>query len=456
MSETVLTDAQETLPPTRDIARWVASTATDAIDDLSLRWARHCLLDWFAVTIPGASEDLVELLVAEALDDEASGSVPLVGRAEALSPSWAILVNGSASHALDYDDVNRFFQGHPTVAVLPAVLIAGATTGKTLDQVLRSFTVGYEAGCLIGEMTGEGHYNTGWHATATVGTFGAAAGVAHLLGLDEERTAHALGSAATMAAGLKSMFGTMCKPLHAGRAAQSGYLAARMAARGWVSRDDALECGQGFWETQGPDHASFPVARQDNQPFQIQNNLFKYHAACYMTHSTIEACRALREAHALAPEAINRVRVRVAEQNLKVCNLPDPATGLEIKFSYRHLAAMGLSGVDTATIGIYSDEIANRPDLVALRKKVEVEPRQVSHVEMTGAEVVIETDDATYTNAFNVGIPATDIEAQEQRLCAKFDALVEPVMGPEKSARLRQMALLGEASPMDLLRAGTI
>ena len=116
---------------------------------------------------------------------------------------------------------------------------------------------------------------------------------------------------------------------------------------------------------------------------------------------------------------------------------------------------MGLSGVDTAAIGIYSDEIANRPDLVALRKKVEVEPRQVSHVEMTGAEVVIETDDATYTNAFNVGIPATDIEAQEQRLCAKFDALVEPVMGREKSAHLRQMALLGEASPMDLLRAGT-
>ena len=102
-----------------------------------------------------------------------------------------------------------------------------------------------------------------------------------------------------------------------------------MAARGWVSRDDALECGQGFWETQGPDHESFPVARQDNQPFQIQNNLFKYHAACYMTHSTIEACRArCARRTRLTPEAINRVRVRVAEQNLKVCNLSRiPATG---------------------------------------------------------------------------------------------------------------------------------
>ena len=441
------------LPPTQDIARWIATMRADAIDDLSLRWARHCLLDWLAVTIPGASEDLVNLLIEEALADEAEGSIPIVGRGENLSPSWAVLVNGSASHALDYDDVNRLFQGHPTVAVLPAVLIAGTTAGKSLDQVLRSFVVGYEVGCLIGEMTGEAHYNTGWHATATIGTFGAAAGVAHLFGLDQDRTAHALGTAATMAAGLKSMFGTMCKPLHAGQAAHSGYLAARLAARGWVARDDALECGQGFWETQGPDHAPFPVARQDNQPFQIQNNLFKYHAACYMTHSTIEACKALRDAHALNPADITRVRVRVAEQNLKVCNQPEPATGLAVKFSYRHLAAMGLSGDDTAAIDAYSDETANRPDLVALRQKVEVEPRKVSHVEMTGAEVIVETGDATYTSAFNVGLPATDVDAQEDRLSAKFDALVVPVLGAEKAAKLKAMALDGVADPKKLLMA---
>lgn len=444
---------QSDLPPTRDIARWVATTDPEDIDALSLRWARHCLLDWLAVTIPGASEELVDLLLAEALVDEAEGSIPLVGRPGALSPSWAVLVNGSASHALDYDDVNRLFQGHPTVAVLPAVLIAAIVKGCSLDQALRSFVVGYEVGCLIGEMTGEAHYNKGWHATATIGTFGAAAGVAHLMGLDQDRTAHALGTAATMAAGLKSMFGTMCKPLHAGRAAQSGYLAAGMAARGWVSRDDALECGQGFWETQGPDHAAFPVARQDNQPFQIQNNLFKYHAACYMTHSTIEACRTLRESHAIDPADITRVRVCVAEQNLKVCNLPEPATGLEVKFSYRHLAAMGLIGDDTASIDAYSDDTANRPDLVALRRKVEVEPRRVSHVEMTGAEVIVETKSATYTNAFNVGLPATDVDAQEVRLSAKFDALVVPMLGAEKAETLKAMALTGTPDPKQLLEA---
>ena len=441
------------LPPTRDIARWVANTSADSIDDSSLRWARHCLLDWLAVTLPGASEELVDLLVAEAIEDEAEGSVPLAGRSEKLNPTWAILVNGSASHALDYDDVNRFFQGHPTVAVLPAVLVAGAVSGKSLDTVLRSYVVGYEVGCLIGEMTGTPHYDTGWHATATIGTFGAAAGVAHLMGLNEERTAHALGTAATMAAGLKSMFGTMCKPMHAGRAAQSGYLAARMAARGWISRDDALECGQGFWDTQGPSHAAFAVARQDNQPFQIQNNLFKYHAACYMTHSAIEACRALHDAHAIPAEEIRRVRVKVAEQNLKVCNILEPETGMEVKFSLRHTAAMGLTGVDTAAIGSYTDEVANRPDLVNLRRKVEIEPRQVSHVEVTGAEVIIETGGATYTNAFNVGLPATDVDAQEARLIAKFDALVGPLVDAEKLERLKRISLHGTPTARELLDA---
>ncbi|MEM7212527.1 MAG: MmgE/PrpD family protein [Pseudomonadota bacterium] len=448
--------AEVPLPPTRDLARYVTSTRAEDIDEVSLRWARHCLLDWLAVTMPGASEDLVSILVAEAFADEAEGSVPLVGRSECLNPSWAILVNGSASHALDYDDVNRLFQGHPTVAVLPAILVAGAVSGKSVDDVLRSFVVGYEVGCLIGEMTGTPHYDTGWHATATIGTFGAAAGVAHLMGLDEDRAAHALGTAATMAAGLKSMFGTMCKPMHAGRAAQSGYLAARMAARGWVSRDDALECGQGFWDTQGPGHAAFPVARQDNQPFQIQNNLFKYHAACYMTHSAIEACRSLHDAHAIPPEDIRRVRVKVAEQNLKVCNILEPDTGLEVKFSLRHTAAMGLKGLDTAAIDSYSDEIAQRPDLVDLRRKVEIEPRQVSHVEVTGAEVVIETDGATYTNAFNVGLPASDVDVQEQRLIAKYGALMRPLVDAGTLSSLKEMALTGTPTARELLDAARV
>lgn len=437
--------------PTREIAEWVAGAPGVNADEI--RWARHCLLDWLAVTLAGAREEMVDILVAEALTDDGAGTMPLVGRDEDLAPSWAVLVNGTASHALDFDDVNTAMHGHPTVAVMPAVLLAGARDGRGLDDVLRAFAAGYEVCCLVGEMTGDAHYDKGWHATATVGTFGAAAGMAALMGLSAERTAHALGAAATMAAGLKSMFGTMCKPYHAGRAAQSGWLAARLAGRGWVARPDALECPQGFWDTQAPGHAAFPLARSGNAPLQITRNLFKYHAACYLTHSSIEACRGLRESHGLMPDRIARVRLRVAEGHLNVCNIADPATGLEAKFSLRHTAAMALAGVDTGAAGSYTDAIAALPDLTALRARIEIEPQASARTMTTGAEAVVDTTDGlTLTNAFDVGIPATDLDGQEDRLTAKFHALADPVLGARAGA-LRDLVLQGNGSAVEILAA---
>ena len=140
----------------------------------------------------------------------------------------AALVNGTASHALDFDDVNMAILGHPTVAVLPGLLALAEETGATQREILVAFVAGYDVACRTGALMSPSHYGHGFHATATVGSIGAAAACARLLRLDAEATATAYGIAATMASGLKSMFGTMCKPLHAGRAAQNG-----LQARGW-------------------------------------------------------------------------------------------------------------------------------------------------------------------------------------------------------------------------------
>ncbi len=447
----------DTLHPTRELAAWIAATPGAAIDARTRRWARHCLLDWLAVTAAGAGDPLVEILAAEALADGGTGAIALAGRSERLSPSWAILVNGAAGHALDFDDVNRTMHGHPTVAVLPAVLTAVAVEGKSLEDVLASFTVGYEAACLVGGMTGDGHYDTGFHATATVGTFGAAAGVCHLLGLDAERTAHAPGLAATMAAGIKSMFGTMAKPLHAGRAAQSGHLAARLAARGFTTRDDALECAQGFWETQAPDAVPAPVTRGPADPYLIEQNLFKYHAACYMTHSSIEACGRLRAEHGITPERVRAVTLRVHRGHLRMCNIPEPESGLEIKFSLRHTAALALAGRDTAAISTYCEAVAHDPALVALRRKITVEPVDLPREQATLAVVTLETvDGETLVCTHDTAVPATDLDDQEAKLSAKFDALTEPVLGAEKAAVLKAMALDGDAAPGEVLEAAAL
>src|SRR5206468_7881059 len=209
----------------------------------------------------------------------------------------AALVNGAIGHALDYDDVNLAMPGHPSVAILPGPMALAEQRNSTGREVVAAFVAGYETCCRIGMALRPGHYDRGFHATGTIGAFGAAAACAHLLGLDAEATARSLGIAGTQAAGLKSQFGTMCKPLHAGKASQSGLLAARLAARGFSSRPDLVECEQGFALTHGPDFNPEAALAEPANGFHIHANLFKYHAACYMTHAPIECGRELREKH---------------------------------------------------------------------------------------------------------------------------------------------------------------
>ncbi|WPZ32564.1 MmgE/PrpD family protein [Thalassobaculum sp. OXR-137] len=441
--------------PTRALADWIAATPGSAVDARALRWARHCLMDWIGVTVAGAGDPLVAILLDEALADGGEGDIPLVGLSQSLRPSDAILINGAAGHALDFDDVNRTMHGHPTVAVMPAVLTAAIVEGRSLEQALRSFVIGYEIACRIGEMTGDGHYDTGWHATATMGTFGAAAGVCHLLGLDAERTAHALGLATTLASGLKSQFGTMGKPLHAGRAAQNGTKAARWAARGFTSRPDGLECVQGFWETQGPDAAPYDIDWTPGTPFLIERNLFKFHAACYMTHSAIEANRTLRTRHGIDPVQVKKVTLKVSEGSLRMCNIPEPETGLQVKFSLRHTAALALAGRNTGAVDTFSDAVANEPDLIELRRRVEVQPVKIDRSEASKAEVVVElTDGRVLHEIHDVGVPATDLDDQEAKLSDKFATLIAPLLGTARAQELRQTALTGTGTaPRDLLLA---
>jgi 2-methylcitrate dehydratase PrpD len=442
--------------PTRDLAAWVAHLDASDINDNAIIWAKHTFLDWLGVTIAGASEPLSEILVADTLAEGGQGSAHLLGRSERVLPSQAALINGSASHALDYDDVHMRLHGHPSVPVLPALLALAEQHNSSGIKLLRAFIAGYEVECLIGEMIGDSHYETGWHNTATVGTFGAAAACSKLLGLDSEQTAMALGIAATQAAGLKSMFGTMCKPLHAGKAAFNGLLAARLASRGFTSRSDALECEQGFAATQSSDYRPLPVRPDPRVPFAIEANLFKYHAACYLTHSPIEAVAALRREHRLTPQDVASIGLKVGPGHLKVCNIPSPRTGLEIKFSLRHTAALALSGEDTGALATYSDAIANRPDLVELRDKVRVEAQ--TFTQRTGAEVVIELSDGrSLTQMFDVGIPAADLHDQWQRVTTKFRSIVEPVLGIAKTERcITLCAALEQADDLaGLLTAAT-
>jgi 2-methylcitrate dehydratase PrpD len=365
--------------------------------------AKQCILDWFGVTLAGQDEPVARLLRDE-IATNVRGQSSIVGSTFKCAVADAALINGATSHALDYDDVHPLI-GHPTAAILPAALAVGEAEGRTGMEILRAFIAGYDAAAYVGSLVMPSHYDRGFHATATLGSFGAAAAAGVLMNLDDAQMAIALGLAGTQAAGLKSMFGSMAKPFHAGKAAANGVLAARLAARGFTAHPGVLEVAQGFIATQ-----SDGLARGDAQlprpGSMIVETLFKYHAACYLTHSTIEAISALRRQSSLSGSDVAAIDVHVPSGHLAVCNISAPRTGLETKFSLRHTAALAACGEETAAIQTYSDQNAVASVLTAVRDCVTIHgdrpPGMDAHVVITSAQRFLSTPPSTIVSPTNV------------------------------------------------------
>lgn len=420
---------------TRTLADFTMGLKYEDLSDDAIEAAKHCLLDWIGVTVAGLEEPLTHMLIEQAEADGGAAQATVVGDGRKVSTSQAALINGSASHALDYDDVQTRLQGHPTVPVAPVVLALGERDGRSGKDVLTAFAAGVDAECRVGAYMGMTHYEKGWHSTATIGTFGAAVGAAHLMGLDGEKCALAMGIAGTQAAGLKSMFGTMCKPLHAGKAAQNGLFAANMAARGFTSRPDVLERHQGFAHTQSEAPNIEAGLLGLGERFEVRDTLFKYHAACYGTHGTIEAIHAMQKKAAIDSDNIERIEVAVRTGFLDVCGIPTPTTGLEGKFSLRFCAAIAIAGEDTARLETYSDDNVYSPALVKLFQKVVVSEKDT--LERMEAEVTIHTKDGViHYEKYDAGIPAADLSAQWEKLVKKFRGCCEPVIGKEKTEKV--------------------
>ena len=395
--------------------------------------AKQCLLDFIGVALAGAREPLAEILNADADDLGGHPQAALIGRGRRGNVEQAALINGAAGHAHDYDDVHMAMNGHPTVPVAPAALALAEHHHKGAKALLAAFAAGVDTECIIGRYSGSSHYAEGWHATGTLGSFGAAAAASNLLGLDADATARALGIAGTQAAGLKSQFGTMCKPLHAGHAAAVGVQAARLAARGFTSRTDILETAQGFAATQGHGASVERFNRALIEDSYLPGICFKYHAACYMTHSSIEAIRELVGKHRIAANDVRDVEITVNEGHFGVCNIQAPhhrprnevqpaphrCDGVERPRHVRHRHLHRRVAARSAT----------RRAAGSVRVVAWPEARPETRVRIGVG------DRATKRKPTSV-FRSTDLDAQWTKLIRKFHALVDPVLGGNSAAQL--------------------
>ncbi len=375
---------------TQRIAAFAALTPPDALQGEAREILKLSLLDWSSVALAGLAEPVSEMVHALAANDGGRAEATVIGRSAPLPARAAALVNGTTSHALDYDDTHFDYIGHPSVVIFSSALAVAEKIDASGADFLDAALIGMESACRIGRWLGMAHYQHGFHQTATAGCFGAAVAASRLLGLDETQTAHALGLAATRASGLKSQFGTMGKPYNAGIAAANGVEVALLAASGFVSRPDGLECEQGFGATHGGEDLALDVALDGlGEHFRFAHVQHKFHACCHGIHPALEALSGLRQTHQFAVGDISQVIVSVAPKWLRVCNIAMPRTGLEAKFSYRLTGAMALLGEDTGALSTFTDARCVDAGLVSLRDRVEVRASHALADTAAGASIVL-------------------------------------------------------------------
>lgn len=311
----------------------------------ALHWAKVGIIDTLGVTLAGSREPAARLC-AKSLD-LGDGPSLLLGSSRRTGALDAALVNGTASHALDFDDCNNTMGGHPSAPVLSALLPLTDEKAATGADFVLAYVAGFEVETKIALAVNFHHYQKGWHPTATLGVFGAAAACARLMKLDAEQTACALALAASFAAGIKANFGTMTKPLHVGNSARSGLLAARLAAQGFTANTASVfEHEQGFLDVfNGP--GTYDTARALDAwaaPLDIvaPGIAIKQYPCCGSTHPAIDAMLSLVREHGLSPDKVQRVQAWIHERRLQHTHRPQPASALDAKFSLQYVLARAL------------------------------------------------------------------------------------------------------------------
>lgn len=328
---------------TQIFARYATTFRAEPLSADVVHHAKRAVIDWYASLYPGLAANPLGQLERALADDLDHGRAYL-GNGRASTARAAALFNGTAAHAAEVDDSFRDAMYHPGAATIAAALAAGHDSRASGLQFLRGVVLGYEVSTRIGVVMGRPHYRY-WHSTGTVGTFGAAAAAAGLMALDEASFAHALATSATFAAGLQQAFrmDSMSKPLHAGRAAEAGVLAAQLARHGVTGSFDALdgEGGLGRAMSNGPDWSE--VGATFGQDFHITRLTFKNHIGCGHTFAAIDGALALKLRHGIEADDIERVQVATYRPALDIACHENPTTANEARFSLRFVVARALA-----------------------------------------------------------------------------------------------------------------
>ncbi len=439
---------------TAAVADFITRTRFERIPENVLVEAKRCLIDGFGVVLAGSTAQGSAIVREWVKASSAAGDSTILGPARmSAAAAHAALANGASGHAMDYDDTqlsttpDRIFGllTHPTVPALSASLAVSERLGASGRAFLEAFLTGVEVECKIAEAINPDHYQRGFHSTGTIGTFGAAASTARLLNLDAAATAHALGIAASLSAGIRVNFGSMTKPLHAGRAAENGVTAAELAGRGFTAGDDGLDGEWGFFQVLGGGADLPRILGALGKPFSIVDPgvSFKPYPCGSLGHPTMDAMLKLVTDHDVKPEQIARVRVRAGSNILNPLRYKTAKTELEAKFCLPFMMA-SIALRRRAGIREFTDPFVSSAPVQAMMSRVETvfdqgieargfdKMRSIVEVDLTGGGTLTQPSDDRYRGGPDR--PFTRAELHE-----KFTDCASLVLPPERIRRALEL-----------------
>jgi 2-methylcitrate dehydratase PrpD len=431
---------------TQILAQFVATHPSRGWSDAVDHEAHRTFLNWLGCAVGATRHEAAEAALAAVNMLQPSPQASVLGRTERVDMASAALLNGITSHTFDFDDTHLKTIIHPAGPVASAVLAMAEHLGSSGREVIDALVLGIDVSCRVGNAMYPDHYDRGWHITGTTGTLGAAAACARLLKLDVQKTAMALGIAASQPIGMREQFGTMTKPFHPGAAARAGLMSALLAQQGFTASPKALEAPRGMMQTVSTKNDWNEITHELGERFEISFNSYKPFACGIVIHPSIDACAQLR-AQGVTPEQVESIELKVHSLVLELTGKKEPVDGLQAKFSVYHGCAAGLT-FGYAAEEEFADDIVTRDDVVALRRKVIATVDD--SIDEASADVTAVLKDGRRVHVFvEHAIGSIENPMTDALLEGKFHGLADAVLGHDQtSALIAQCWTLGQASQL--------
>ncbi len=427
------------------LGTFLARLSYNDLSEPQIRKLKIYFLDWLGSAIAGKDQPPVQIILGVIRDLGGTPESTIIPTQSHGNCLMAALANGASSHVVEMDDLHRESILHPAAAIIPAVLALAEREKASGADLLLAIAVGYEAAIRVAVAAGPSHYRF-WHTTGTCGTFGAAAGAARLLGLNEEQTISAYGSAGTQASGLWEFLtnNAMSKQLHTGKAALNGLLSALLAQRGFTGARRILEGEKGFFKATSSDFDAAKCLAHLGKEFYFERNSLKYHASCGHTHSAIDAVLQATGGAVFGPEDIVKVTVSVYQGALDLLGPIQPTTPYFAKFNLPFCIASALM-FGHANLADFTTEKIGDPEIARMMQKIEIQ----SDPELTAmyprqwparAEIVKRSGERL---AGCMTYPKGDPEnpLSESEVVAKFKSLTGGLISDARSDTLCERAL---------------